>query len=304
MTAVPMAGPGAGTVRAGELPARRRAPLPRLVRAEVRWIFRRPRTLVVLALLAVIPVITGVALELALDGPVPSGGPAGPSPGTGEAPLFVTMATSAFALPLGSLMVLLVLMLPLVVAMASGDALAGEQSHGALRGWLLAPVDRGRLLLVKAAGVLAVALVATGVVIVSGFLTGLALAGTDGLMTLSGTALSVGDVLWRLTIALGWSAVYLMGIGAVALAISASTEHPMLVVVGVLGGLIVSGVLMQISALEWLHPYLLPTSVTGLVELVRDPLSLGAMGEGAIRALCYGAIGMGLAYARITTKDG
>lgn len=325
----PMASPGAATVTgadavpsgsvtsgsvpsgaptSGALPAPRRAPLARLLRAEVRWIFRRPRTLVVLGLLAALPVITGIAVDLTTTGsagsaPVGPGsdGPVGPG---GEPPIFVTMATSAFVLPLGSLMTLLMLMLPLTVAMASGDALAGEQSHGALRGWLLAPVSRGRLLVVKAVGVLVVALVAASLVVTSGLLTGFVLAGTDGLVSMSGTELSVGGVLVRLAIAVGWATVYLMAIGAVALAISASTEHPMLVVVGVLGGLIVSGVLMQISALDWLHPYLLPTSVFSLVDLIRDPVSFDGLGEGAFRALCYLVIGMSLAYARLTTRDG
>lgn len=284
------------------IPARRRASTLRLVRAEVRWIFRRPRTLVVLALLAALPVITGVAVDLTLDGPV-TPAETGPGPDGGP-PIFVTMATSPFVLALGSLMTLLMLLLPLTVAMAAGDALAGEQSHGALRGWLLAPVSRGRLLAVKSVGVLAVSAVAAALVVVSGLVTGFVLAGTDGMVSMSGTQLSVPDVLWRLGVAVAWATLYLLAIGAVALAISASTEHPMLVVVSVLGGLIVSGVLMQISALDWLHPFLLPTSVTGLVDLIRDPVSFGGLAEGAFRAGCYLLIGMSLAYARLTTRDG
>jgi ABC-2 type transport system permease protein len=298
-----------GAVPPGALPARQRAPIGRLLWAEVRWIFRRPRTLVVLGLLATLPVITGIAVDLTFDGPAASN-QVGPGPGSGpmgadgEPPIFVTMATSAFVLPLGSLMTLLMLMLPLTVAMASADALAGEQSHGALRGWLLAPVARGRLLVVKSFGVLVVALVAAGLVVTSGLVTGLVLAGTDGLVSMSGTELSFGDVAWRLAIAIAWATVYLMGVGAVALAISASTEHPMLVVVSVLGGLIVSEVLLQFSALDWLHPYLLPTSLNSLVDLIRDPVSFDGLGEGLVRALCYLVIGMSLAYARLTTKDG
>ncbi|MFE7505602.1 ABC transporter permease subunit [Promicromonospora sp. NPDC057488] len=292
----------------GVLPARRRAPLGRLLRSELRWVFRRPRTLVVLALLTVLPVITGIAVDLTFDGaaapdPAVGPGPGGSGPGEGP-PIFVTMASSAFVLPLGSLMTLLMLLLPLTVAMASGDALAGEQSTGALRGWLLAPVARGRLLLVKAVGVLVVALVAATLVATSGLVTGLVLSGTDGLVSMSGTQLSVADVLWRLAIAVAWATVYLMAVGAVALAISASTEHPMLVVVSVLGGLIVSGVLLQISALDWLHPYLLPTSLASLADLIRDPLAFDGLAEGAFRSLCYLVIGMSLAYARLTTRDG
>ena len=34
--------------------------VPRLLRAELRWIFRRPRTLVVLGLLAAVPAVIGI----------------------------------------------------------------------------------------------------------------------------------------------------------------------------------------------------------------------------------------------------
>lgn len=278
---------------------RRRAPLGRLLVAETRWTFRRPRTLVLLGLMTLFPVVMGVAVELAMaDSSSTGGGPAG------GIDLFSSMLSNAFVLPIGALMALMLLMLPLTVVMAAGDALAGEQSHGTLRGWLLAPVSRGRILVVKAFGVLAVAVTSAGLVILSGFLTGLALNGTDGLVSMSGTSLSVPDVLGRLGIALIWATVYLMAIGAVALAISASTEHPMLVVVSVLGGLIVSGVLLETASLAWLHPFLLQLSVSVLSDLVRDPIVVGGFGEAVFRAGCYLVVGLSLAYARLATKDG
>lgn len=273
-----------------------RAPLARLVRAELRWIFRRPRTLIVLGLLAVFPVIIGVAVRLASGGESQAAG--------SDAPLFVTAVTNALALPLGTLTMLLGLFLPLAVAMSGADAIAGEQSHGALRGWLLAPVGRGRLLAVKTVGVAVVALAASALVALTGLVTGLILNGTDGMFTLSGTSLSLWDTLGRIGLALAWVALQLLAVGAVALAISTTTEHPMLVVATVLGGLIVSQVLGLFDALSWLHPFLLPDSWMALPDLLRDPIAYDAMGEGALRALCYIVIGLSLGYARMTTRDG
>lgn len=285
------------TLAAGWHPARQRVPIARLLRAELRWIFRRPRTLIVLGLLAVIPVIIGIAIQLA------GGADSGAGPG-GDAPVFVTAASSALALPIGALTVTLGLLLPLAVAMAGGDALAGEQSHGTLRGWLLAPVSRGRVLGVKAFGVGVVALTAVALIATTGLATGLIINGTDGLFTLSGTTLSITDALVRTGIAVGWVALQLLAIGSVALAISACTEHPMLVVACVLGGLIVSQVLLLFSALDWLHPFLLPDSWTALTDLMLDPVAAGSLAEGALRAGSYVVIALGLAYARMLTRDG
>lgn len=131
------------TLASGWQPPVVKVPLPRLVLAELRWIYRRPRTLIGLGLLATIPVVIGLAVQLAGDAT---------GQADAEAPVFVTAATSALALPIGSIAVALGLLLPLSVAIVSADALAGEQSHGTLRGWLLAPVSRGRLLAVKAFG--------------------------------------------------------------------------------------------------------------------------------------------------------
>ncbi|MGH3515988.1 MAG: ABC transporter permease [Haloechinothrix sp.] len=286
----------AQTLAAGWQPPLVKVALPRLLRAELRWIFRRPRTLIVLGLLAAIPVVIGVSVRLA-------GAPAGGPPG-GDAPVFVTAASSALALPIGALTVTLALLLPLSVAMVSADALAGEQAHGTLRGLLLAPVGRGRLLGVKAFGMASAALTAVILMAATGLITGLILNGTDGLFTLSGTTLGFVDALGRVALAAGWVTVQLCAVGAVALAISASTEHPVVVVACVLAGDIVFGVLQLLSAVDWLHPFLLTESWSTVTDVLRDPIPMDALTEGTLRAACYIVIGLSLAYASMIARDG
>ncbi|MBK1785677.1 ABC transporter permease [Prauserella cavernicola] len=276
---------------------RSHATLGRLVRAELRWIYRRPRTLVVLGLLAAIPVIVGIALTFV--------GSAGPGGGGGDgASLLATAAGNALVLPIATLAMALNLLLPLSAAMSGSDALAGETAHGTLRGWLLAPVSRGRLLLVKSLGVATFALSAVLVMAATGVLTGFVLNGTDGLVTLSGSTLSLPAALLKVAIAAGWVALQLWAIGAVALAISAWTEHPMVVLASVLGGVIVFSVLQLLDALEWLHPFLLNDSWLALGDVLRDPMPTGGLAEGALRAACYIVIALSIAYAKLSTKDG
>src|SRR5207248_1970601 len=131
-------------------------PLTRLFAAELRWIFRRPRTLAVLSLLALIPVVVGIGLTLVGENggaDVGPGDPAGPA-------LLASAVNNAFILPIATLVMTSAVLLPLASAMAGADAIAGEASHGTLRGWLIAPVGRGRLLAVKAFGVATVSVVA------------------------------------------------------------------------------------------------------------------------------------------------
>lgn len=282
--------PTVGAPRAGFL---------RLFRAELRWIFHRPRTLIVLGLIGIIPAIVGTAIAFA-------GAPKGPggatNPGAG---MLGAAVSNPLVLPIATLTILLAFLLPLIAAMAAADALAGESSHGTLRGWLLAPVSRGRLLVVKALGVAVVVVAAVALVCVVGVLTGLVMNGFDGLTTLSGTTVGIPETIGRVAVAAGWVTGQLFAVGAVALAISSATEHPMLVVVGVLAGNIVFSVLSILDALSWLRPFLLNESwPIALAGVLRDPMMLETLGEGSLRALCYAVIGLSIAYARIKTKDG
>ncbi|MBV9845933.1 MAG: ABC transporter permease subunit [Kutzneria sp.] len=270
-----------------------RAPLGRLLAAEMRWALRRPRTLIAIALLALVPVLIGVGALVA--GNSERGGPDG---------LFAALAGNGFLLPVLALTLLLTMLLPLLGAMSAADALAGESAHGTLRGLLIAPVGRGRLLAVKAFGVATVVLTGVVAVAVVGLVTGLFIGGTDGLVTLSGSTVSVGSALARVGLAVSWVAFQVFAVAAVALAVSACTDHPLVVMAATLAGALVFGILTVIPQLDWLQPYLLTTGWTSITDVVRDPIPLDGLVNSTLKATCYLVIGLSLAYARLSTKDG
>jgi ABC-2 type transport system permease protein len=269
------------------------APLVRLLRSELRWVLRRPRTQVTLGLLALVPVLIGIGI-MATDSPGGSG-------------LLTQIAGNGLVLPVAALSMSLTLLLPLAVTMAAADALAGESAHGTLRGLLLAPVSRTRLVLVKAIGVLAVAVTAVAAVAVLGMVTGLVLIGpsgsTNGMLTLSGTEVGPGSALLRVSLAAAWTVGQLAAVGAVALAVSSATDHPLVVLAAVLGGLIVFGVLSAIPALDWLQPVLITTGWFAIVDVLRDPLPLDGLASSSLRAGSYLLVGVGLTLLRTTTRE-
>ncbi|MGW3473122.1 ABC transporter permease [Saccharopolyspora sp. NPDC000995] len=272
--------------------ARTSAPLGRVMVAELRWVLRRPRNLLALLLLAGLPVLLGTAIAV-------TGGPS--SRGSGS--ILAAVAGNGLVLPVAALVLAQSLLLPLVVAMVAADALAGEASQGTLRGLLLAPVGRVRLVGIKAFGVLVLAALAVTVVAVSGVLTGLVIVGGDGMVTLSGTTLPIGSALGRVALAAGWSAVQMAAVGAVALAISSLTEHPLVVMAATMGGLIGFGVLGTIPALDWLQPVLITTDWSAVMDVLRDPMSGDTLVTGLFRAGCYLLIGLSATIARMVTKD-
>ena len=267
----------------------RSAPLGRLLGSELRWCCAGPARCAA----------RGVRADPRADrdrgggrGPVRSG-------------LIGAIAGNGLVLPVAAMTIALALLLPLAVAMAAADAIAGESAQGTLRALLISPVSRLRLVGMKAFGVLVVATLATLAIAVVGVLAGWIVVGTaDGqLVTLSGSTVSWGAALARVGLVVVWTIGQLAAVGAVALAISAVTEHPLVVLAAVLGGLIVFGVLSAIPALDWLQPYLLTTGWRAGADALRDPLPWGGLIESSVRAGCYLLLGGGLTTARMLRRD-
>ncbi len=273
------------------------APLWRMLRSELRWVFRRPRTIVGLTMLSLLPVAIGIGVALS----------GGPNDGEGP-PLIASVAGNGLVLPIAALSSAIFLLLPIAVSIVAADALAGESAHGTLRGLLLAPVGRIRLVVVKVAGVLALTTVAVALIAVVGIVTGTLIVGSDdassgGVLTLSGTTLSTWPALGRVALAAVWTIGQLCAVGALALAVSSVTEHPLVVLAVSIGWLVVSTVLMAIPALDWLQPVLLPTGWSAITDVLRDPVPWDDLVTSSYRAGCYVLIGVSLTIARMVTRD-
>lgn len=275
------------TVSATRAGGVRRAPLGRLLSAELNCALRRPRTLVTLGLLALVPALLGAGLADSWSAEA-SGASAVPG-------LISATTKNGLMLPVTALAVGLSLLLPLVVSIAAADALAGEVAHGSLRALLLAPISRPRAVGIKAVGVLAVAALAVLVIVVVGLLAGMAVGGGGQLLTLSGTTVGVGSALARVGIAAGWTLLQVCAVGAVALAVSALTDHPLVATAMVLSGAIGFGVLASVPSLTWLRPLLLTSDWSDLVDVLRDPLPAESLIRSALLAVVYLVVGLTVA---------
>jgi ABC-2 type transport system permease protein len=283
-------------------PARDRpatAPLLRLLRTELRTELRRPRTLVTLGVLALVPLLIGIGVTA--RGPTGDALAGAPGPGPG---LIAAVTSNGLMLPVTALRVALILLLPLGISIAAADALAGEAAHGTMRGLLLAPVSRPRLVGIKAFGVLAVAVLDVAAVTVVGLLAGTTFVGGGGvLLTLSGSSVGLGSALGRIALAAGWTLLQVAAVGAVALAVSALTDHPLVVLATVLGGALVFGVLNAIPSMDWLRPVLLTSGWSSLTDLLREPVPTDGLGHSALVAVGYLVVGLAVAVAGTLRRE-
>lgn len=266
----------------------------RFLRSELRLIAVRRRNQVGLAALAAVPIVLAVAIKVsAPDRAGRSGGP----------DFFSQITGNGFFVALAALTVELTLFLPIAIAMLAGDAVAGEANQGTLRYLLTVPVARTRLLAVKYAGLLFGAFLAPLVVAVSGLVIGLLLFGGGDVTLLSGTTVSFGDAMLRLLGVCLYLGVCLAAVAAVGLFLSTLTEQPMGATIALTMLTVASFVLGQVPQLDWLHPYLLTRHWQDFGELLRDPVSFGALGPGLVSAGAYIVIFLAAAWARFAGKD-
>src|SRR4051812_178529 len=282
-------GPSTDTV-----PSTRTALPGRFLRSELSLVFGRRRNVALLAVLAAIPVLLAIAIKVSSDG----GGGGGGGPGFFEAitsnGLFVAFAALAAELPL---------FLPLAVAAASGDAIAGEANQGTLRYLLTIPAGRTRLLFVKYAAVVIFGLAATSLVALAGVVAGLALFGGGDVILLSGTTTSLLDGVGRLALSVLYLSAGFAALGAIGMFVTTLTEQPIAAIVATIGVNVLMFILDAIPQLDWLHPWLLVDGWTAFGDLLRDPISTDAISRGLLVALVYAVVFLGAAWARFGSKD-
>src|SRR5215813_578134 len=232
-TAEATAAPPAGVAHQ---PARSPAAVPawlRLLRSELRLVFRRLRNLALLAVLAGLPVLLGVALRLAAPR-----GAEGP-----ESSFINQLAGNGVFLAFLAVTFMIALVLPLAVAVVSGDSVAGEAGLGTLRYLLTVPAGRTRLLAAKYVAVVVFGLSACCVVTAASLATGAALFPIGPVTLLSGNTVPLGQGLLRVLFVTLCVAAAMAALGAIRLAISTFTEHP----IGAIAAVLVLAVVSEIA---------------------------------------------------------
>ncbi|GAA3802628.1 ABC transporter permease [Streptomyces phyllanthi] len=271
-----------------------------LFRSELVTTFRRWRTLALLAVLAAVPVLVGVAVRIETS----DGSSVGGGGGGGGGPAFITQITNnGLFLVFTALAATLPFFLPMAIGVIAGDAIAGESNAGTLRYLLVAPAGRTRLLLTKYATTMTFCLVATLVVAVSAFAVGALLFPLGELTTISGTRISFAEGLGRSLLIALVVAASLTGVAALGLFVSTLTNSGIAAMATTVGLLITVQILDQIPQLDALQPYFFSHYWLSFADLMRDPVywddlvrNLGLQG-------LYAAVFGSAAWARFTAKD-
>lgn len=266
----------------------------RFARSELGIVFGRRRNQLLLGVVAVFPLLIGIGLKAA----APHGGGGGQN-----GSFFAQLAGNGVFLTFIALSTLLLLVLPVTVGVVAGDSIAGEAGHGTLRYLLTAPAGRGRMLGVKYVAVTAFGVAATFVVSVVALVAGVILFPVGPVTLLSGSTVSLPAALLRVLLVTLYICVAMAALGAIGLAISTLTEHPIGAIAAVLILTVTSEVLDQIPQFDVIGPYLPTHWWDSFDALLRTPVDGGTLARGLLSFVVYAALSGAFAWARFTTAD-
>ena len=269
-----------------------------MIRVEFRKQLWRVRTYLALGLMVAIPLIMTLAFKL-------GGGPSGQR---AQESLFSFATRSGLNMPLSSLLAVSGFLLPVVVSLFAGAAIAEEASWGTLRYLLLRPVSRRRLLATKLAVVAAFAILATLLVALTGLVSGLIAFGwhpvvAPSLNSLSLTTISEGDALSRLMVATFYVAWSMAGVVAFAFMLSTVTDAALGAVSGGIGLTIISEILDAIPPLKTLRNFLPTHYWQAWSGLFQHPVANGEMIRGALLQVPYAVAFLIVAWWWFHRKD-
>jgi len=236
-----------------------------LLKIEVFKIFKRPRTYIAFAVIALIIILIQIALKFGGEeyvGLMLSG-----------------MGDSFEEVPSQDLLNgylvcfiilnLLLIHIPILVALVAGDAVAGEANMGTLRLLASKPVSRINLLIVKfIASVFYTLLLLTWVAILA-LLVSIVLFGVNWLgvpRELQFNVMESDDVLWRYALAFCFAAIGLICVAALAFMLSVFSDNSIGPIVITVCVIIVFTILTQLQIPfydETIKPYLFTTHMLG-----------------------------------------
>ncbi|MGH9125893.1 MAG: ABC transporter permease [Acidimicrobiales bacterium] len=263
-----------------------------MVAADLKTLFRRRRVVALLAVLAAIPALLALLVEI-------SGGPS-----NGRGPTFLDQVThnGVFAALVG-LTVCIPVFLPLTVAVVAGDSIAGEASLGTLRYLLVRPAGRSRLLAVKATSVAVFCLAAAMAVALGGLIAGTILFPLGRVTTLSATTIPLSAGIERTLLSALIVGVQLFGMAAIGMFISTLTDAPVGAMAATVGLTILAAVLLSVSQVQAIHPWLFPQDWLNFADLMREPVRWTGIVHDLLLQLAYVAVFGAATWARFTTKD-
>ncbi|MFM8432604.1 MAG: ABC transporter permease [Bacteroidota bacterium] len=203
---------------------------------------------------------------------------------------------------------MLIIQVPLLVALVTGDAISGEAAMGTLRFLLTRPVSRTSVILSK---FLAGAVYTFLLLVWLGILSlgiGLLMFGPGDLIVLKTEELIIlpgADVLWRFFAALGMAFLALLLIGALSLMLSCFSDNSIGPIITTMAIVILFTIIgtLEVPIFDKMKPFLFTTHMSVWRSFFEDPLPVNEIRSSVILLLTHIAAFLSIALYRFNRKD-
>jgi ABC-2 type transport system permease protein len=269
----------------------RRPGVATVYRWELRKLAAQKRTYIGLGCAVLVPLI--FVVSLLADS---SGGPEG-------VPYGDFVRESGLAIPLVGLYFGSFWFFPLLTALVAGDIVASEDGNGTLKTILTRSVDRWQIFVGKVLAAFTYAFAALVVFVGVGVAVGGLFWGLDPLVSLSGTTISLSRSLFLLGGAVFAYFLPVLAIASLALLLSTVTRNSATAVVGTLMLSLIMQLLGIITALDFIHPYLLPEQFNAWQGLLREPVDWEPLVRAAWVSAAFGLPCLAYALTNFLRRD-
>ena len=261
---------------------------------ELRRQFKRRRTLGGFALMIALPLLLIGALQLGASDEAQENSrlnlvDVATSSGLNFT-LFVLFATTGF-------------FLVVVYALFFGDTVASEAQWGSLRYALATPVPRLRLLRQKWLAALVTSVGALVTLTLVSIVAGGIAFGYSDITTPVGVSIPQGEGLLRIAGMVGYLAVHLLVVGALAFWLSTVTDAPLAAVGGAVFTMFVFAILDQVEQLGSIRDWFPTAGEFAWTDLLLTPVDSGDMFRGVIQSLVYVAVFTALGFRHFHRRD-
>lgn len=263
------------------------------LRVELVRQLKRRRTLVMGAILALLPFVLAIAFAIGGD----------PAARGGQVTLMDTATASGANFAAVNLFVSAGFLLVIPVALFCGDTVASEASWSSLRYLLAAPVPRARLLTSKLLVGLGLSLAAMVLLPLVALAVGTAAYGWGPLQIPTGGALDAGTAAQRLAVVVAYVFVSQLVTAGLAFWLSTKTDAPLGAVGGAVGLTIVGNVLDAVTALGHWRDFLPAHWQFAWADAVQPRPEWSGMIQGSALSVTYALVLFALAYRGFARKD-
>ncbi len=203
---------------------------------------------------------------------------------------------------------MLIVHIPLLIALVTGDLISGEAAMGTIRMLATKPISRTNIVLSKFIAGAVYTLILTLWLAFLALVVVKFLFGTGDMMVLNSNGLVIlqeSDILWRYGCSFVIAFLALLTVSSLSICLSAFAENSIGPIVSTMAIIILFTIIgsLDVSVFDTIKPYLFTTHMASWRILFEDPVDFGAVAESVIILIVHNIILVGIAVIKFNKKD-